>query len=405
MRRMHLHVVLMVLLSLAWSAVARAAVCGNGITEPGEECDDGGFCAGNFSTLIHCVADSDCPGGSCRAAGGDGCAADCTHEIQPCDSDCNRDGAVTVDEVIRGVGIALGTAPVQSCPEGDFNSDGIVTVNELITGVNQALTQWQVARVDIGGYRLRIQCIGSGSPTVVLDAGLGDDLSVWSRVQPEVASLTRVCAYTRAGLGSGRAGSDPGPLPRSSGRLVSELHTLLANSCLPPPFVLAGHSLGGGNVRLYADRYPQEVAGIVTVDGFQPDFNAGVGVRLSMDLVALLDAEWERGLAGAAKGVRDEAAALEQGAAEVRQIGAPPPVPFVVLAAAKVQPLEGATLADAAAIQAVWVDLQTALAASIPNSTLTIVPDSGHYIELERPDTVIDAIRSVVDEVHAATHD
>jgi len=117
-------------------------------------------------------------------------------------------------------------------------------------------------RVDVGGYRLHISCIGDGSPTVVLDAGQGGFSLDWSLIQPELATTTRVCAYDRAGYGW----SDPSPQPRTPRQIAEELHTLLGNAGIEGPYVLVGHSAGGKHVRLYATRHPQDVAGMVLVD-------------------------------------------------------------------------------------------------------------------------------------------
>jgi pimeloyl-ACP methyl ester carboxylesterase len=123
--------------------------------------------------------------------------------------------------------------------------------------------------VDVGGYRLHIHSTGDGGPgpTVVLDAGWLDCSLNWCLVQPEVAKFARVCAYDRAGMGW----SDVGPLPRDSRQIVRELHMLLKNAGVPGPYVLVGHSFGGGNVRLFAHEYPQEVAGLVLVDSVAED--------------------------------------------------------------------------------------------------------------------------------------
>jgi pimeloyl-ACP methyl ester carboxylesterase len=116
--------------------------------------------------------------------------------------------------------------------------------------------------VDVGGYRLHLHCVGTGSPTVVLDAGLSGASLDWSLVQPALGATTRVCAYDRAGMGW----SDPGPAPRTPGQIARELHTLLTTAGIPGPYVLVGHSLGGKNVRLFALQHPDAVAGLVLVD-------------------------------------------------------------------------------------------------------------------------------------------
>ncbi len=116
--------------------------------------------------------------------------------------------------------------------------------------------------VDVGGYRLHINCVGQGSPTVVLDGGSGEMSAQWVRVQQEVSGTTRVCAYDRAGMGW----SEMGPDPRDAKQITSELHTLLKGAGIKGPYVLVGHSLGGLSMQTYAHRYPDEVAGVALVD-------------------------------------------------------------------------------------------------------------------------------------------
>ncbi|WP_257461542.1 alpha/beta hydrolase [Archangium lipolyticum] len=121
--------------------------------------------------------------------------------------------------------------------------------------------------VDVGGYRLHLNCTGEGSPTVVLEAGANAMSSGWAWVQPEVAKSTRVCSYDRAGT----AWSELAPGPRDAAHVAEQLHTLLANAGERGPFVLVGHSMGGLFVRVYADRHPGEVAGMVLLDASHPD--------------------------------------------------------------------------------------------------------------------------------------
>jgi pimeloyl-ACP methyl ester carboxylesterase len=116
--------------------------------------------------------------------------------------------------------------------------------------------------VDVGGYSLHINCTGQGSPTVILDAGSGLFSAQWVRVQREVSGTTRVCAYDRAGMGW----SEMGPDPRDAKQITSELHTLLSKAGIEGPYVLVGHSFGGMYMQTYANRYPDEVAGVALVD-------------------------------------------------------------------------------------------------------------------------------------------
>ena len=120
--------------------------------------------------------------------------------------------------------------------------------------------------VDVGGYRLHINCMGTGTPTVVIDAGWGDWSLSWGWVQREVAKTTQVCTYDRAGMGY----SEAGPLPRNAEQFAKELHILLARANIAGPYVLAGHSLGGLPVRVFAHDYPTEVAGVVLIDSMSP---------------------------------------------------------------------------------------------------------------------------------------
>lgn len=116
--------------------------------------------------------------------------------------------------------------------------------------------------VDIGGRRLNIVCTGTGSPTVILEAGLLADSGAWRLVQPSLSQSTRVCSYDRAGLGF----SDPAGSPRDAAAIVSDLHALLRRAGIAPPYVLVGWSSGGLYTRLYQYRFPNEVVGLVEVD-------------------------------------------------------------------------------------------------------------------------------------------
>src|SRR5437667_957900 len=113
--------------------------------------------------------------------------------------------------------------------------------------------------VDVGGYRVHLYCMGTGSPAVVI-VGAGFSFN-WGLVQPEVAKFTQVCSYDHSGIGW----SDEGPKDSCSLR-VNEVHTALKNARIKGPYVLVGHSLGGLVARVYARQYPDEVAGMVFVD-------------------------------------------------------------------------------------------------------------------------------------------
>ena len=127
--------------------------------------------------------------------------------------------------------------------------------------------------VDIGGQRLHLHCTGNGSPAVVIESGTGDASPIWALVQPGVTTFTRACSYDRAGY----AWSDPGRLPRTFAQLSLELHTALCRANVAPPYVLVGQSFGGLVVRGFAQRYPQDVSGMVLVDAAPEDHRAVYG--------------------------------------------------------------------------------------------------------------------------------
>jgi pimeloyl-ACP methyl ester carboxylesterase len=120
--------------------------------------------------------------------------------------------------------------------------------------------------IDVGGHSLHLHCTGSGSPTVVIQPGGGDFSAGMAWIAPAVAARTRVCVYDRAG----RGWSEPPASPQDAILIATDLHTLLQRGAVPGPYVLAGHSFGGLYVLAYADRYPDEVAGLVLVDSTNP---------------------------------------------------------------------------------------------------------------------------------------
>ncbi len=231
-------------------------------------------------------------------------------------------------------------------------------------------------RVAVGGHKLNITCMGTGEPTVIFEAGGGENLSTWAAVQPAVAGFTRACAYDRADLG----GSDSGPLPRDHTQIVSELHALLRNGCLPGPLVLIGHSLGGQMIHVYASTYPQEVAGLVFVDSTPAGF-FGLRALLPSERVVPCDPS------GA------ECASFETSQSEVLAAGPLPGVPTVVFVAG----MHG----GGPEFQALWLELQIDLAHTVPDGMLNLVPDCGHFIQSCRPALITDAIQNMVETIRS----
>ena len=283
--------------------------------------------------------------------------------------------------------------------------------------------------IDVGGHRLHLYCVGEGSPTVVLDAGLGGFSLDWSLVQPQVARSTRVCAYDRAGYGW----SDPSPQPRTPQQIADELHTLLTNAGIQGPYVLVGHSAAGKHVRLFADRHPQDVLGMVLVDARheyvdanrsaealaaehkqQRRFQRFLWITARIGLVrpfwaAVWPKAWsttqnltpetrtEIGVLQARpqqiKTVLREDALLTHDNAQLSAAATLGNRPLIVLAA-------GHSVKN----DPVWLPAQQQQARLSSNARLIVVDDSDHYIHWDRPTLVIDAIAQVVEATRTNQH-
>jgi pimeloyl-ACP methyl ester carboxylesterase len=138
---------------------------------------------------------------------------------------------------------------------------GLATALAIVSCASQGRAP-QTRLVDIGSHRLEMRDQGTGSPVIVLEAGLSDTMDKLAPLQARLARITRVVAYNRAGYG----GSEPGPLPRDAGREADELRALLEKAEIPGPYILAGHSLGALSVQAFATKSPGEVAGMALLD-------------------------------------------------------------------------------------------------------------------------------------------
>ena len=248
-------------------------------------------------------------------------------------------------------------------------------------------------RVDIGGRSLFIDCAGTGSPTVILEHGLGMHGFDWKPVQDAIDDTTRVCYTSRAGMGF----SDPAPGEgmRTMQNAVDDLTAALAAAEVRGPYVLVGHSAGGFSIRLFADQHPDDVAGMVLVDTTHED--------LTTRLRAAISSEAWAEIAGFYGGEGAENMDLEASSAEVAAIGDLGDIPLVVLEAGRPEnddPPPGVSQSTIDEVQAAFLTiepgLQTDLAQLSTNSTQVLVEDAGHFIHMERPDIVIDAIESVL---------
>src|SRR6516162_5249757 len=266
-----------------------------------------------------------------------------------------------------------------------------------------------------GGRHLYLECHGSGSPTVVLDAGLsgrGDSWNVSDPASPNatpvlagVQQFTRVCTYDRPGTVIGSAPkdfsrSDPVPMPRNAAAAVTDLHKLLIAAKVPGPYVLVGHSFGGLNSLLYALNYPRSVAGIVLVDALPPELRNQMTPSL-WKTYSELNAQPLPGLDYKELETMDFSASLDQVQRALARTTLPA-IPIVVLTKDRPFDLAGRELPAGFGekLDAAWRRAQRQLAASIAHVPLTVV-ETSHNLSTERPDVVIDAIRRVVEAVRS----
>ena len=267
-----------------------------------------------------------------------------------------------------------------------------------------ASTQAPGELIDVGGHRLHLNCVGTGSPTVILESGLGETGAYWEWISTAVARDTRVCVYDRAG----RGWSDPSSVAQDGIAVATDLHNLLDRGHVPGPFVLVGHSSGAQYVRIFAGRYPEHVTGMVLLDGQPAEAFEGLPIFPAFYAVfrrvsALLPSLARLGvgrlfyhadvghLPANARSLRDEFAELPTSLAQARSFQNLGDRPLVVVTAA-VDALAG------------WLPLQDEMATLSTNSSHRVAPYTHDALITDRTaaQTSIDAIRDVVHAVRFA---
>lgn len=283
--------------------------------------------------------------------------------------------------------------------------------------------------VDVGGFKLHINCSGIGKPTVILDAGMGCHSTNWTFVQKGIEQFTHVCSYDRAGLGW----SEESTNPRTSAFIAEELHTLLHNTNAQPPYILVGHSSGGINMRLYANTYPEEVFGVILVDSSNEKqmerfeeiekcfprelsyFERFKGYILTskisfyLGITRLYFSKFEnipypeeikdvllaKNLA--TKSLRtDESTPIKESLQQVEQSkNSLENKPLIVITAGKKNESEEELEKE---IGKAWIICQKELAEQSKRCKQIIAEKSGHMINHEQPEIIVDAIREMVHE-------
>lgn len=268
--------------------------------------------------------------------------------------------------------------------------------------------------VDIDGHRMHINCLGKGQPTIVFDSGVGGFSLEWVLIQNAISAQTRVCAYDRAGYGW----SDMGPLPRTSKRIVDELHKLLSAAMIQGPYILVGHSFGGYTARYFASLYPEEMAGLVLVESSHPEqvgrlpqhkktpalqyparsrtwdvshpvLHEHYPQQSGVNAVRLMSS-WKYRFT-----LQEEMLSLPQSALEVLESAPLPIIPLVVLTRGqRVWPNN--SLGDE--MEKTWMEMQDELSSLSRDAVHLIAEHSGHSIHLDQPGLVISALRVLLND-------
>jgi pimeloyl-ACP methyl ester carboxylesterase len=281
--------------------------------------------------------------------------------------------------------------------------------------------------VEVEGHRVHLDCRGTGSPTVLLDAGLGDSSATWALVQPQVARFTRVCSYDRPGLGW----SDPSSGPRDSVHVAALVEDLLKRAHVEGPFILVGHSFGGYNQLLFWSSHSDQVAGMVLVDSSHPDQLNRFPSSLSPEVYVLtlrykllgwpfglgrllgwcrddytfpgISQAWQQAAPAAIaldcrsstlRSMRDEELWFRRSGQEVASITTLGNLPLIVLSHDP-RTESGFPPEVAQSAEKQWSSMQEDLRSLSTNSKRIIARQSMHYVEAYRPELVIRAIRDV----------
>jgi len=266
---------------------------------------------------------------------------------------------------------------------GEFRQGGqVLALTFKRTGRTATKSLLTLRKIDASGHNLNLLIGGEVKPTVVFEAGFGAGLTSWSTVHSNIAKFARTVSYDRAGIGQ----SEAGPKPGAAKQIALELHTALQNAGIGPPYVLVGHSFGGIYVRVFADMYPKEVAGIVLIDPSQETFDDWTRTHQEAQRTAL-----DEQIAKASQGVRDESAEVNTSYQQARAAKVPAGVPVILLTAMKDDTMP-------AGVRKVWAEKHEEWIAKVPGGKHIVVENSGHFIQAEQPQVVIDPIKQMVDQ-------
>jgi pimeloyl-ACP methyl ester carboxylesterase len=266
----------------------------------------------------------------------------------------------------------------------------------LVCGAPCAAQQ-QSKIVQVGERSVEVIEMGNGTPTLILEGGIGESATDWSRVLPALAAHTRVIAYSRPGYGQSSAAAGP-PSPQAS---VQQLHALLATLGEGAPVVIVGHSWGGLLARLYVSTYPREVAGLVLVDGtHEAQWRRWEALRPSFKIFDQARAAMSR-IPPPTRGEMEQMLAVQTNGrvVEMRPL---PDVPLAVITAVKPCAPEREWMCRDARALAEWRALHAEWAAQSTNSIHVVSARTEHDVMHDQPDLVIEAVRFVLDATRLA---
>lgn len=275
-----------------------------------------------------------------------------------------------------------------------------VAERPAIGATEMAAARRYTGAFDIGGRKMFLNCSGSGSPTVILEAGANAGSHSWFAVQPWLATTTRVCSYDRANVPGGS--SDPGNKPQTAASIVSDLHRLLRAAELPGPYLFAGHSNGGLFARLYATTYPKEVLGLVLIDtGNYPAIQRTLYKKLGTPTQWKAYQAYQRNTAPFVENAADEQVDLEASYAQMAKAQRRHPLPrmpLVVISHGIPDPSAGREALPGLnkATEKLWQQTQINLATLVPGGRRIVATKSHHPIPTEQPGLIVQTIRALL---------
>ncbi|MCP3470153.1 alpha/beta hydrolase [Bradyrhizobium sp. CCGUVB1N3] len=234
------------------------------------------------------------------------------------------------------------------------------------------------ALVTVGSDRLHVETLGESNPTIVFEAGLGNDSTTWKSVAGPIAAFAHVVLYDRVGLGQSSHLED-NRAALTADEVAGRLHALLATADIRPPYILVGHSLGGLYMQMFARKYPTEVSGVVLLEASSTEAPNELKTRAKL-------------VPGTAAYLEEEGVAESN--QQVRNAGPFPDVPLTVIAATDHGPYFREW-------EPTLMRLQQQLATLSPQGSLIVAQGSGHDVQQDRPETVIEAVRRMAAAVQA----